>query len=56
VLLAAYVVAMLLTLVYAGEHYVTDIVVGYVYAAAAVYAVAWWFRRQEGTADSAGDA
>jgi membrane-associated phospholipid phosphatase len=47
VLLAAYVIAMLLTLVYAGEHYVTDIVVGYVYAAAAVWGVAWWFRRQE---------
>src|SRR3954470_3537 len=47
VLLAAYVVAMLLTLVYSGEHYVTDIVIGYVYAAAAVWGVAWWFRRQE---------
>jgi membrane-associated phospholipid phosphatase len=47
VLLAAYVIAMLLTLVYAGEHYVTDILVGYVYAAAAVYGVAWWFRRHD---------
>ena len=47
VLLSVYVVAMLLTLVYAGEHYVTDIVVGYAYAAAAVWGVAWWFRRQE---------
>jgi len=47
VLLAAYVVAMLLTLVYSGEHYVTDIVVGYVYAAVSVYGVSWWFRRRE---------
>lgn len=47
VLLAAYVVAMMLTLVYGGEHYVTDILVGYVYAAAAVWGVAWWFRRRE---------
>lgn len=46
-LLAAYVIAMLLTLVYAGEHYVTDILVGYVYAAAAVWGIAWWFRRQD---------
>src|SRR3954471_8618680 len=47
VLLAAYVVAMLLTLVYSGAHYVTDIVVGYVYAAVSVYGVSWWFRRRE---------
>lgn len=47
VLLAAYVVAMLLTLVYGGEHYVTDILVGYVYAAASVYGVGWWFRRHD---------
>jgi len=45
--LGVYVVAMLLTLVYGGEHYVTDIVVGYVYAAAAVYSVRWWFDRLE---------
>jgi membrane-associated phospholipid phosphatase len=44
-LLGVYVVAMLLTLVYGGEHYVTDILLGYVYAAAAVWGVAWWFRR-----------
>ena len=46
-LLGAYVVAMLLTLVYGGEHYVTDILVGYVYAAASVYAVDRWFRRRD---------
>jgi membrane-associated phospholipid phosphatase len=46
VLLAVYVLAMLLTLVYAGEHYVTDIVVGYVYAATSVWGVDRWFRRR----------
>jgi membrane-associated phospholipid phosphatase len=44
-LLGAYTAAMLLTLVYSGEHYVTDILVGYLYAAAAVYGVDRWFRR-----------
>jgi membrane-associated phospholipid phosphatase len=48
VLLAGYVVAMLLTLVYGGEHYVTDILLGYVYAAVSVYGVAAWFRRRDG--------
>jgi membrane-associated phospholipid phosphatase len=46
ILLGTYVGAMLLTLVYAGEHYVTDILVGYVYAAASVYGVDRYFRRQ----------
>lgn len=45
-LLGGYVVAMLLTLVYAGEHYVIDLLLGYAYAAAAVLGVAWWFRRR----------
>jgi membrane-associated phospholipid phosphatase len=48
VLLAVYAVAMLLTLVYGGEHYVTDILLGYVYAAVSVYGVAAWFRRRDG--------
>ena len=38
-LLLAYVLAMALTLVYGGEHYVTDIVVGWLYAAVAVVGV-----------------
>lgn len=46
VLLGAYVVAMLLTLVYSGEHYVTDVLVGYAYAAGAVLTVSWWMRRR----------
>ena len=45
-LLACYAVAMGLTLVYGGEHYVTDILVGYVYAAASVFGVRWWFDRR----------
>ena len=47
VLLAVYVVAMLLTLVYGGEHYVTDIIVGYLSAAAAVYGVKAYFDRRQ---------
>jgi membrane-associated phospholipid phosphatase len=45
VLLASYAVAMPLALVYGGEHYVTDIVVGWLYAAAAVFGVRWFFTR-----------
>ena len=39
VLLVLYVVVMALTLVYGGEHYVTDILVGYVYALVSVVGV-----------------
>jgi hypothetical protein len=46
-LLALYVLAMTFTLTYGGEHYVVDAFIGWAYAAAAVYAVAWWFRRRE---------
>jgi membrane-associated phospholipid phosphatase len=42
--LVAYVLAMAFTLVYSGEHYVSDIVVGWFYAAA-VFAVVGWARR-----------
>jgi membrane-associated phospholipid phosphatase len=42
-----YVAAMLFALVYGGEHYVTDILVGYLYAAISVFGVAWWFRRRD---------
>jgi membrane-associated phospholipid phosphatase len=38
---------MLFALVYGGEHYVTDILLGYVYAALAVAGVSWWFGRQD---------
>jgi membrane-associated phospholipid phosphatase len=39
--LVAYVLAMAFTLVYSGEHYVSDIVVGWLYAAAVFAGVAW---------------
>jgi membrane-associated phospholipid phosphatase len=46
---------MAFTLVYSGEHYVSDILLGWLYAAAVIAAVAWvrrrWSRRP--TADPA---
>src|SRR3954463_10842034 len=42
--LVAYVLAMAFTLVYSGEHYVADILVGWLYAAA-VFAGVGWTRR-----------
>jgi hypothetical protein len=45
VLLVAYVLAMTFTLAYGGEHYVVDAVVGWAYAAVAVFGVAWLLRR-----------
>jgi membrane-associated phospholipid phosphatase len=50
ILLGVYVVAMLLTLVYGGEHYVTDILLGYVYAAVSVYGVKAYFDRKQNDA------
>jgi hypothetical protein len=47
VLLVLYVLAMTFTLTYGGEHYIVDAFIGWAYAAAAVYGVAWWFRRRE---------
>ena len=47
VLLALYVLAMAVTLVYGGEHYVIDILVGWVYAAVCVAGVAAWFRQRQ---------
>jgi membrane-associated phospholipid phosphatase len=41
--LVAYTLAMAVTLVYAGEHYVADVLLGWVYAAIAVGAMNWWF-------------
>ena len=46
-LLVLYVVAMTFTLTYGGEHYVVDAFLGWAYAAAAVYGIAWLFRRRE---------
>jgi membrane-associated phospholipid phosphatase len=53
--LGAYVLAMAFTLVYTGEHYVSDIVVGWAYAGASFVAVTavqrrWAARRRAGPA------
>jgi membrane-associated phospholipid phosphatase len=45
-LLVAYPVCMGLSLVYLGEHYLIDILLGWVYAAAAVYLVEWAANRR----------
>ncbi len=45
--LVAYVLAMTFTLTYGGEHYVVDAFLGWLYAAGAVYGVAWWLTRRE---------
>jgi membrane-associated phospholipid phosphatase len=50
-LTGAYVLLMGVTLVYTGEHYVIDILLGWAYAigtfVAVVYAERWWARRRE---------
>jgi len=43
--LVTYVLAMAFTLVYAGEHYVVDILIGWLYAAAVTAGVTWARRR-----------
>jgi membrane-associated phospholipid phosphatase len=49
--LLAYPLAMTFTLVYTGEHYVTDVLVGWLYVALTFLAVGygerWWARRRE---------
>jgi membrane-associated phospholipid phosphatase len=52
--LAAYVLAMAFALVYTGEHYVSDVVVGWLFAGA-VFAAAAWLRRQRGQREREGD-
>lgn len=47
-LLVTYIAAMTFTLTYGGEHYVVDILIGWVHAAVAVYGVAWVLRRRAG--------
>jgi membrane-associated phospholipid phosphatase len=44
--LLAYTLAMAFTLVYSGEHYVSDIIVGWLYAAAVFAGVGWARRRR----------
>ena len=43
--LGAYVLAMAFALVYTGEHYVADVVIGWLYAGGVVAGVAWARRR-----------
>jgi membrane-associated phospholipid phosphatase len=45
--LMAYAVAMGFALVYTGEHYVSDVLAGWLYAGIAFAAVTWFFRRRE---------
>jgi membrane-associated phospholipid phosphatase len=49
--LVAYVVSMGFVLVYGGEHYVFDLVVGWVYAAGVYAAVGRWRRRRQQRAE-----
>jgi membrane-associated phospholipid phosphatase len=44
-LMVLYTAAMALSLVYAGEHYVVDALLGYVYVAVVVIGAGWWERR-----------
>jgi membrane-associated phospholipid phosphatase len=46
VALVAYVLFMAFTLVYSGEHYVSDILLGWLYSAAVVAGVGWFRRRR----------
>jgi membrane-associated phospholipid phosphatase len=46
VLGAAYPIAQSFAVVYTGNHYVVDLFIGYAYAAAALYAVAFFWRRR----------
>lgn len=52
-LLWLYPVAMGVTLVYTGEHYVVDLLAGLGYAVAAHLALCWWERRRAGRAAGA---
>jgi len=45
--LVAYTLTMAFTLVYSAEHYVSDILLGWLYAAGVVAAVGWWRRRRD---------
>src|SRR5207253_9148070 len=48
-IVALYPLAMAFSLIYAGEHYFSDIVLGWIYAVAAVlagHALMWWWARR----------
>jgi len=46
ILMVVYTLAMALSLIYGGEHYVFDILIGYLYVAAVVLFANWWERRR----------
>jgi membrane-associated phospholipid phosphatase len=56
-LVAAYPLAMAFSLVYAGEHYFSDILLGWIYTIATVLAaraaIGWWAARQARRAPAA---
>jgi hypothetical protein len=45
-LMVVYTLAMATSLVYGGEHYVVDVLVGYLYVAVVMVGARWWERRQ----------
>ncbi|HSD24614.1 MAG TPA: phosphatase PAP2 family protein [Solirubrobacterales bacterium] len=51
--LAAYPIGMGLSLIYLGEHYLIDILLGWAYAAVAIYLVNWGFERWGKQAEAA---
>jgi membrane-associated phospholipid phosphatase len=57
--LLLYPLAMTFTLVYSGEHYIADVLVGWAYVGltfiAVHYAERWWTRRRESALSSTGD-
>jgi membrane-associated phospholipid phosphatase len=46
-LLALYPPAMAFSLVYTGEHFAVDCLIGWIYASVTYVAVTWWFERRE---------
>jgi membrane-associated phospholipid phosphatase len=46
-LLALYPPAMAFSLVYTGEHFAVDCLIGWVYASVTYFTVTWWFERRE---------
>ncbi|MBD0293244.1 MAG: inositol phosphorylceramide synthase [Jiangellaceae bacterium] len=54
-LIAVYPLAMALTLVYGGEHYFVDVLLGWVYVGATLLTTTWWQRRRSGTAGDPAD-
>ena len=47
VLMVIYTLAMAVSLVYGGEHYVVDVLIGYLYVVIVLVLASWWERRKE---------